>query len=128
MINTILILFLLLQAKHLIIDWFLQPPYMWQNKGTWMHPGGLLHAGLNALGTTACFVVLDPQPMTYVAIFLTDFWLHYIIDFTKMNINRIMKWGPTTHPEFWWLTGFDQYLHQVTYIFITWLTLGVIGA
>ncbi len=116
--KTLIILLLLLQTKHLIVDWILQPSWMWKNKGTYGHYGGILHAAFNAVFTVLCFSLVTNQ---YILVFFIDFILHYHIDWAKMNVTRITKWGPTTHPEFWWLTGFDQYLHQVTYILIVGL-------
>jgi hypothetical protein len=39
-----------------------------------------------------------------------------------MNLNR--HWGlrPDNSEQFWWLLGFDQYLHYLTYLLIA-LTL-----
>jgi hypothetical protein len=104
----------LLQLKHLVIDWILQPAWMWQNKGTYGHLGGVSHAGVNALGTAACIGFFNPS--IFLTVLVLDFLAHYHIDWAKMNINRLTGWGPTTHPQFWWLTGFDQFLHQVTYL------------
>ncbi len=112
-------LLLLLQVKHLVIDWIMQPPYMWKNKGTYGHPGGLLHAGFNALGTALCFYWFVPE--LFLVVLALDFLAHYHIDWAKMNITKLTGWGPTTHPQFWWLTGFDQFLHQVTYISLLFL-------
>ena len=110
---TILYLLLLLQVKHLVIDWILQPKWMWSNKGTYGHYGGLVHAGLNALGTAGCFLVLGFPALLVLFI---DCIAHYHIDWAKMNINKFKGWGPITHNEFWWLTGADQFLHQITYL------------
>jgi hypothetical protein len=117
--KTLIVLLLLLQVKHLVIDWILQPPWMWRNKGSYGHYGGVVHAAFNAIGTYACFLVITTNPL----VLLLDFVIHYHIDWAKMNITRLTKWGPTTHPEFWWLTGFDQFLHQVTYIGLLLLIL-----
>jgi len=48
---TVLLILLLLQIKHLIVDWCWQPAYEWQNKGTYGHWGGIRHALKNAIGT-----------------------------------------------------------------------------
>lgn len=45
MITLLLILFLF--TKHFIIDFLLQGQYQWKNKGTYGHPGGLLHSALH---------------------------------------------------------------------------------
>ena len=48
----------LLQMKHFAVDFLLQTRYQWENKGTYLHPGGLLHAGLHGLGTLAVCVFI----------------------------------------------------------------------
>ena len=40
-----------LQFKHFIFDYVLQTPFQFRNKGTYGHPGGILHSGLQAIGT-----------------------------------------------------------------------------
>lgn len=110
---TELIIITLLFTKHFIIDFPLQPRYMYSNKGTYGHPGGLWHAWLHGVATGIIFLSVTP----YAALFgILDAVVHYHIDWAKMNINKRMGWGPTTHEQFWWLTGLDQYLHALTYI------------
>ncbi len=116
----ILLLLVLLQTKHLIVDWIWQPPYEFLNKGTYGHWGGIRHAGKNAIGTGLCFLLFVPWSVAFV-LALADFVIHYHIDWAKVNINRDAGWGPLTHKEFWWLTGADQYLHQVTYILLIFI-------
>ena len=106
----------LLQIKHFAVDFLLQTRYQWENKGTYLHPGGLLHAGLHGLGTLMVCVFINPL----YAILLAglDAVLHYHIDWTKVNINKAAGWRPDTHAEFWDLLGADQMLHQLTYILL----------
>ena len=118
----VILLMLLLQVKHLIVDWLYQPKYEWSNKGTYGHWGGVQHALKNAVGTGACFL-LFVSPVLAVMVMLIDFFIHYHVDWAKMNINQVNGWGPLTHEEFWWLTGGDQFLHQITYLFLIWLAL-----
>ena len=47
-----------------------------------------------------------------------DFAIHYHVDWAKMNLNAKLGWGPTTHEQFWWLLGLDQFLHALTYIML----------
>jgi hypothetical protein len=117
--SSLLLLLLLIQIKHLVIDWCWQPEYEWKNKGTYGHLGGLSHAAKNAIGTAFVFCFFVPQVAWLVL--LIDFIAHYHIDWAKMNINRIKGWGPTTHDQFWMLTGFDQFLHQITYLLLVFL-------
>ena len=111
---VLLILFLLF-LKHFIIDFPFQGPYQYLNKGTYGHPGGILHAGVHGLGTFAVFIWFT-TPLVAVCLALVDFLLHYHIDWAKMNINKKLGYGPTTHEQFWWLLGVDQLLHALTYL------------
>lgn len=112
-----LLLLTALLIKHFIFDFYYQPPFMWQNKGKFGHWGGIAHSGLHALAT---FLILLFFTITPIALFacLFEFVIHYLTDWCKMNINRIKGWGATTHEQFWQLTGFDQLIHQLTYIVI----------
>jgi hypothetical protein len=112
--NGTLILIALLFTKHFVIDFPLQKPYQWQNKGTYGHPGGILHSGLHGIGTYFCFVWFAPVAAIYLA--LIDAVIHYHIDWAKMNLNARMGWGANTHEQFWWLLGLDQFLHALTYV------------
>lgn len=114
MSNFLWILFWL-QLKHFIVDFPLQGPYQYKNKGTWLHPGGFLHSGLHFIAT-ACILVsfLDLKLGLFIA--LIEGILHYLIDYSKMNLNKKLNLTPTNSEQFWWLLGFDQWLHQLTYI------------
>lgn len=112
---TILLILLLLQIKHLVIDWIWQPPYEYENKGTWLHPGGIQHSGKQAIGDYLVFMWFFSTPIA-ITLSIIEFIIHYGTDYAKVNINKAKGWGPTTHHEFWWLTGADQFVHQVTFI------------
>lgn len=122
LVTIAIILLIALQIKHLVIDFPLQFPYQYLNKGTYGHPGGLLHSGMHGIGT---FIVLIFWSTLYMAVLLAviDALVHYHIDWAKVNINKKMGWGPTTHNEFWTLLGIDQFLHQLTYILIIHVAL-----
>jgi hypothetical protein len=123
----IVLCLLLLQIKHLIVDWCWQPAYEWQNKGTYGHWGGVRHALKNAVGTALCFVPFVGLAPVVLWVLAADFVAHYHIDLGKVRLNRHMGWGPTTHEEFWWLTGADQAAHQICYllwvacVFVIWM-------
>ena len=112
--NEILFLMLALFTKHAVVDFPLQGPYQWMNKGTYLHPGGLLHATLHGLFTVLCFWCYAPLACIWLGII--DGIIHYHIDWAKMNLNAWFGWKADTHEEFWWLLGLDQYLHALTYI------------
>jgi hypothetical protein len=112
--NDTLILIALLFTKHFVVDFPLQHRYQWSNKGTYGHPGGMLHAFLHGAGTALCFYWY--APIACVSLAIIDAFLHYHIDWAKMNLNAKMGWGPNTHEQFWWLLGLDQFLHAITYV------------
>jgi hypothetical protein len=118
----ILICLIMLQLKHLVVDWCWQPEYEWRNKGTYGHWGGVRHALKNAVGTCACFVPFVTAWPLLLWILVLDFMIHYHVDFGKMMINHHYAWSPTAHPQFWWLTGADQALHQLTYVLLIWIS------
>lgn len=113
-----ILLITLLLIKHFVWDFWYQPPYMWQNKGTFGHWGGIAHSGIHALTTYFILVPFVASPMTALILASVEFASHYVTDWAKMNINRVKGWGATTHNEFWQLTGFDQLVHQLTYVAI----------
>lgn len=114
---SVLLLLTLLLVKHFVWDFFYQPPFMWQNKGSFGHPGGIVHSGLHAV--TTFFLLLPFTTVTTSAILLVfEFVVHYATDWAKMNLNRVKGWTATTHNEFWQLTGLDQLVHQLTYVAI----------
>lgn len=117
-------MFILLLCKHLIVDFILQTPYMFMNKGTFMHPGGLLHAGLH--GITTMLILSSVSVWGAVVAGTADAVLHYFIDFAKVNINKKFGLEPSTACAcepwqamlFWWMVGIDQFLHMLTYVVI----------
>ncbi len=111
-----LFLILLLSIKHFIVDFPLQVKFQYENKGTYGHAGGIYHAGLHGIGTTVCLIWHAPFASMILGVF--DFLIHYHIDWAKTNINKKFGWTPTTHEQFWWLLGLDQFLHMLTYIWI----------
>ena len=113
-----ILLLTLLVIKHFIWDFGYQPPYMWQNKGTLWHMGGIVHSGIHAITTFVILSFFMVYPLGALILAVGEFIIHYFTDYTKMNINRKMGWGATTHNEFWILTGLDQLIHYLTYIAI----------
>lgn len=116
-----LVLILLLSVKHFIVDFPLQVPYHYLNKGTYAHPGGVQHAFYHGVGTTLCFVWW--APFASILLGIIDFILHYHIDWAKMQINRKYNLTPTNSEKYWWLLGADQLAHMLTYIFLVSLVI-----
>lgn len=116
--NTTLALVLVLFVKHFVVDFLLQRPYQYLNKGTYGHPGGVLHAGLHGTATMLSLRLFGYDVKLAMILGLLDTVLHYHIDWAKVNINRHYGWTATTHEQYWWLLGLDQLLHTLTYILI----------
>ena len=114
-----ILLLTLLTIKHFLLDFLYQPAYQWQNKGTYGHLGGVLHAGQHSLATLVLLSFFTPLS---VALWLSviEFFIHYHMDWFKMWYNARKGWRCNTSPEFWVLTGFDQMIHSLTYIGIVY--------
>jgi uncharacterized membrane protein YesL len=113
-------------TKHFVMDFPLQTQYQCQNKGKFGHPGGLLHSALHVVGTWIVILLalhwLNLTLIEFFLIGLVEFVVHYIIDWTKMNVNNYYKLTPS-QDKYWSLLGLDQYLHSITYILITFYLL-----
>jgi hypothetical protein len=116
-VQIALVAVLILLFKHLVLDFFLQTAYQYQNKGIYGHPGGILHAGLHALGTTPVFLWIAPSLRLALAIMVGEFIVHYHVDWTKEQINKRLQLTSNDAP-FWWTLGVDQFLHGATYVAI----------
>jgi hypothetical protein len=113
----------ILLAKHLVFDFFLQTAYQYRNKGIYGHPGGILHAGLHAFGTSFLFLYVYPGAALAAQILAGEFIVHYHIDWTKEQVVKRLRLT-TENSAFWWALGVDQFLHGATYIAIAWIALG----
>ncbi len=112
---NILILLLAFQVKHLIADYYLQFPYMYENKGKptgWMSPltdHSFVHAAITGLivaGFTANITIA-------LVAMMFDFVTHFVTD----RIKAIQPEGPDTK-RFWTNLGWDQLTHHTTGIII----------
>jgi len=127
MIDIALPLLLLLMLKHYICDFVVQTQYQLRYKGIYGHPAGLLHAGLHATGSAAVLIALKIAGLLPVSIALlaallaAEFVLHYHIDWGKEQANKPLSKEEGT--AYWALFGFDQFLHQATYIAIAYVVL-----
>lgn len=118
MVETIFLIIAALFLKHFILDFPLQTPYQLQNKGTYGHLGGITHAGMHGIGTFLCFVFFTPYALFYA---WADFAIHYHVDWAKMKLNDMLDAKSPADAKFWWLFGLDQFIHALTYIFLTYM-------
>ena len=122
-VHSLIAILVVLEIKHFICDYPFQTAHQLLNKGTYLHPGGVLHSGLHALFTMTAFLVVMPSLALGVAIVAGEFLIHYHIDWSKEQIIRRRGWIATQR-EFWWAIGIDQLLHHLTYIAIGALLVG----
>jgi hypothetical protein len=115
---------IVLEIKHFVCDYPLQTRYQLENKGTYGHPGGIIHSGIQAVFTMLAFLVVTPTLLLGAAIVIGEFILHYHIDWTKENIVKHMGWT-SKNREFWWAIGVDQLAHHLTYVLIAAILVGV---
>jgi hypothetical protein len=116
-VQLVLAALLVLQVKHFIADFVLQTPYQFLNKGKYGHPGGMVHAGIHALGSMLAFLIITPSAPLGAAIVIGEFIVHYHIDWLKERTVKVNRWV-FPQSEFWWTFGADQALHQATYVAI----------
>jgi hypothetical protein len=117
----------LLQVKHFICDFALQSTFQVRTKGIYGHPGGFLHAGIHILGTIPVFLLIRPSLGLGIGILVAEFVVHYHIDWSKEQVLR--RLGLTTADGGYWIAlGFDQLLHQLTYVaIVAVLVTGTMG-
>jgi Protein of unknown function (DUF3307) len=119
---TVLALLAALLVKHYIADFVLQPHWMLKGKGLLTSPGGYIHAGVHAAGTSAILAVAGISPQIIATIMIAEFVAHYVIDFVKDRITARSRVQRSPH-LYWQLHGFDQLLHQLTYVAILYVAL-----
>ncbi len=124
MLEAVITLLILLQVKHWYVDFVNQTMEEVHSKGIYGDRAGIEHSAKQGIGTM--LAVLCVAGMDYIAfagvIAFIDFVIHYHIDWAKININKRKNYTVET-PEFWMWLGFDQLLHQLTYLFIIWIVL-----
>ena len=89
--QLILATLLIFQIKHFVCDFLLQPYGMVIKKGIYLHPMGLLHAGLHALGSIPALLLLSRAPQAIAIAILGEFVIHYHADWTKAQLDKHLK-------------------------------------
>ena len=117
--GVLLVLLCLLQAKHMLADFFLQTKIMLDGRETYVHLGRFLHAGVHALGSAVAFLLVGSPIAFIVPVIVAELIAHYHIDWWKGRHTSIQKLTPED-AAFWRATGMDQALHQFTYIAMIW--------
>ena len=82
-----------LLAKHAIADFALQTQLIYNQKGIYGAPGGLLHAFIHILLTLPVFLLFPTGSVGLAALLLAgEFIVHYHIDWAKEQIVRQYGW------------------------------------
>ena len=121
----VLALVLLLQAKHLFADFYLQNEFMLSGRNRYVHPGRALHVLIHLAGTALSLALLGIGGAFVAMILVAEFIVHYHIDWAKSAVGEHYGFKPDM-PEYWHALGLDQTLHQITYLAIAaaWYFLG----
>lgn len=115
-----------LQLKHYIADYLLQPPWILKGKGDLRQPGGYVHAGLHALGSTPAFIFAGLDFGLIAAMAAAEFVIHYLIDHFKSVYSRRHQM-PASTMRYWALHGADQLLHHLTYSAMLLVAVGAVA-
>lgn len=121
-VAMILVSMLIFQIKHFLCDFALQSSNQIRNKGVYLHPAGLTHAGLHALGSVPAILVLTRAPMPVILLPLLEFVFHYHTDWAKVRLDSHLRLNDT-NTLYWVIFGGDQLIHQMTYIAMIAATL-----
>jgi len=98
------------QLKHYLCDFLLQTYDQIRFKGKYLHPAGLLHAGLHMLGSIPALLILTRAPVTIVVLIVAEFLIHYHTDWAKARLDN------DQNSLYWAIFGGDQLVHQLTYV------------
>jgi len=118
-VATVLLLFCLLQIKHMFADYFLQTPRMLSGRSTYLHMGRAQHAAVHALLSIPVFLVVGANFGFVLALAAAEWVVHFHLDWAKANYSEKRGLNPT-QALFWFAFGVDQALHQLTYVAMVW--------
>jgi hypothetical protein len=122
MLGSFFVLFIGLELKHYVADYFLQPSWIIAGKGDFRQPGGYAHAGIHAALTALVLLVAGAALPLIALIAVGEFGVHYLLDYGKIRYSAGVH--ITNKPsQFWALHGVDQMLHQLTYAAIIYVVI-----
>ena len=122
-LGTVTALMVVMAAKHFCADFLFQTSWIAKGKSAahgWLLPLALHAAGHAAL-TLLIVLLLFPRLWWLAPL---EFVVHASIDRAKVLVGR-RKTLDASMTEYWWLIGFDQFLHQLTNVvlvlaFVAW--------
>lgn len=108
----------LFQLKHFACDFALQTPRQIEAKGKYGQLPGLEHAGLHAIASLPALLVLTQSAQVITIAIVGEFLVHYHVDWGKARIDKWWSFSNQTR-AYWIVFGFDQLVHQTTYLALT---------
>jgi len=120
-VHLTLLMFAVFLVKHFICDFphQIQTPWMYENKGTYGHMGGLVHAGIHAVVSALVLIMfrdLEHTFFVYLGILNFEFFVHYHMDWFKVWWCKRNNYKPDNSHAFWFWLGLDQLVHGLTYV------------
>lgn len=109
-----------LQTKHFIADYLLQFDWMVAEKGDMRRLGGYAHAGMHVLGSGIVLLLAQVQIALIVVLLIGEFVIHFALDFGKVYYSKDVTLDESPQ-KYFALHGFDQYMHHLTYLAMTYL-------
>lgn len=116
---SILLLFCLLQIKHMFADFFLQTPRMLSGRSVYLHMGRAQHAGVHAFLSIPVFLVVGTNVGFILAVVAAEWVVHFHLDWAKARYSENRALNPA-QALFWNAFGIDQTLHHLTYVAMVW--------
>lgn len=116
---NVLVLICLLQIKHMFADYFLQTKRMLSGRGEYFHMGRAQHAGVHSVLSLLVLLVIGAPIPFVLALVLAEWVVHFHIDWGKGRYTEIQNYDHL-HAGYWRAYGFDQTLHQLTYVVMAW--------
>jgi hypothetical protein len=122
MIDVAVTLLILLQIKHWYVDFVDQSAEEISAKGIYGNWIGLGHSIKHGLGTLLVVLAITGVEFFTEALVVAtlDFVIHYHMDWFKSRVTAI-KGYTINDAKFWWWFGFDQLIHQLTYLLVTYM-------
>lgn len=122
-LGTVTALMVVMAAKHFCADFLFQTSWIAKGKSArhgWPVPLAI-HAGGHAVLTLLIALILVPRLWWLAPL---DFVVHASIDRAKVLVGQ-RRTLDASMTEYWWLIGFDQFLHQITNValvaaFLVW--------
>ena len=120
MLVVVFILFIGLEVKHYIADYFMQPGWMLVGKGDLRHPGGYAHAGIHAAFSGVVLLAAGTPLAVLAGLVIGEWIVHYALDYSKIHYSRGVHVDLNPRCA---LHGIDQISHQLTYAVMIYVVL-----